>query len=276
MLSNKHKSLDSPYKPGTGLFVHICNTAFGKRVKNEEIEGRFRAGALIDTANISRALAFVNMDFMTYENKKASEIVQIMEYVKNMVCENINKYHSLMVLISTHGVKDKIFGVDEECVDVEELIIKPFHNYRCLGLRGKPKIFIFNCCRGTLDAMPMVVMREAAKDSASYYGDAHTDGDGFVIKSIQPMDTISMVGDYLVLYSTPKDFVSFRFPERGSPLIQTLASTIMELSGNQELHHVEFLSLAKMVQKRVIKEFDLVIGFEDYLMKPFFLPIRGE
>ena len=53
---------------------------------------------------------------------------------------------SAIVVMMSHGMKETILGVDEKEVNVHELVgllIK-----EAPGLRGKPKIFILQACRG--------------------------------------------------------------------------------------------------------------------------------
>ena len=152
MSLSKPEASVSSYKKGRGLCIYICNVVFGKNIgtgySNESIQdGRFRAGAGIDTANISRALAYIDMEYQYYENKTAKEILDILQDARKLVDDEKDKYSSLMILISTHGERGTLYGTDEVQINEELEIINPFHNSECMGLRGKPKVFLFNACR---------------------------------------------------------------------------------------------------------------------------------
>ena len=137
-----------PYKPGRGLCLVINNVVFAKQIgRNESIHGRFRGGAGLDASIISRAMAFLDIEFIFEENKTASEIEELMTWAKNLVDSNKDKYHSLIMILSSHGSEGTIYGSDENPVDIQTKVVEPFHNINCEGLQGSPKIFMINACR---------------------------------------------------------------------------------------------------------------------------------
>ena len=44
--------------------------------------------------------------------------------------------------------RDWVIGVGGGIVNIEDDILKHFSNANCRGLKGKPKLFIFQACRG--------------------------------------------------------------------------------------------------------------------------------
>lgn len=266
------KKTDTDYGKGKGLFLFICNLYFGKEGKNESVhEGRFRKGGVLDVSSIAPAVALLDVEYKLHENKRAEEILEIIDGVKDMMEKNL--YHSLFLVISTHGAKGTIVGTDEVSIDVEEQIIKPLHNYQCSGLRGKPKIFILNCCRGNMD--PDAIPREGmSRDDAPPSRTRAVSK--FKTKKVEEIDTVPKIGDYMVVYSTPKDVSSYRFYEKGSPLLQTLSSRIIKLAEDKALSHTSLQVLVTKVQQQIITEFGLQIVVEGGLSKDFFLPIKGK
>ena len=142
-------SLSKPYKKGRGLCLVINNVVFVKEMGDDESihDGRVRGGAGLDASIISQAMAYLDMEFKFKENKTAAEINQLIEEAKNCVDSNQGKYHSLIIIISSHGSEGTICGADEQSVDVQKKIVEPFYNTECVGLQGRPKIFMINACR---------------------------------------------------------------------------------------------------------------------------------
>ena len=137
-----------PYKTGHGLCLVINNVVFARQIgKNESIHGTFRGGAVLDASIISRAMAYLDVEFIFEENKTASGIEERMTWAKNLVDSNKDKYHFLIIIINSHGNEGIIYGTDENPVDVRTKIVDPFHNINCEGLQGRPKIFMINACR---------------------------------------------------------------------------------------------------------------------------------
>ena len=53
-------------------------------------------------------------------------------------------------IVMTHGQKDNMIqGVDEKFVKTEA-ILENFNNRNCEALIGKPKLFFFQTCRGSM------------------------------------------------------------------------------------------------------------------------------
>ena len=137
-----------PYKTGRGICLVINNVVFAKQIgRNESVHGRFRGGAGLDGSILSQAMAYLDIEFIFRENKTASEIEELMTWAKNLVDSNKDKYHSLIMIISSHGSEGTIYGTDENPVDVQMKVVGPFLNTNCEGLQGSPKIFMINACR---------------------------------------------------------------------------------------------------------------------------------
>lgn len=58
-------------------------------------------------------------------------------------------YHSCIVVVFTHGSYNALLGSDDRDVNIEAFV-ECFNADKAPGLQGKPKIFIFQACRGSL------------------------------------------------------------------------------------------------------------------------------
>ena len=79
----------------------------------------------------------------------------------------------------------------------------------------------------------------------------------------------------MVVYSTPKGLASVRFHEDGSPLLETLASTIAEYSERKELSTTDIETLIKKVKYEIHAKTGLSIEYSSTLTKEFHIPAKG-
>ncbi|KAF4799633.1 caspase-8-like protein [Turdus rufiventris] len=168
-----------------------------------------REGTLEDGEAVKRVfkwLQFETIEYMNLEGEKIRETVK--EYSKkdhrNMDC--------FVCFIFSHGEKDKIKGVDDECVNIEELV-SCFTGTRCPSLAGKPKVFIIQACQGSKHHPSVTVEADSSE---------HLEVDA------SPLTSIPDKADILIGMSTVEDFLSFRSCKTGSVYIQSLCEK-MEL-----------------------------------------------
>ncbi|NWW35075.1 CASP8 protein, partial [Panurus biarmicus] len=168
-----------------------------------------REGTLQDGEAVKRVfkwLQFETVEYMNLEGKKIYETVK--EYSKkdhrNMDC--------FVCFIFSHGEKDKIKGVDDECVNIEDLI-SCFTGTNCPSLAGKPKVFIIQACQGSAHHPSVTV---------------EPDSSGHLEVDASPLASIPDKADILIGMATVEDYLSFRSRKTGSVYIQSLCEK-MEL-----------------------------------------------
>ncbi|XP_053838205.1 caspase-8-like [Vidua macroura] len=171
--------------------------------------GYNREGTLQDGEAVKRVfkwLQFETSEYMDLEGKKIYETVK--EYSKkdhrNMDC--------FVCFIFSHGEKDKIKGVDDECVNIEDLV-SCFTGTNCPSLAGKPKVFIIQACQGT-ERHPSVAVE--------------SDSSGHLEVDASPLTSIPDKADILIGMATVEDCLAYRNRETGSVYIQSLCEK-MEL-----------------------------------------------
>ncbi|NXQ30973.1 CASP8 protein, partial [Alaudala cheleensis] len=168
-----------------------------------------REGTLQDGEAVKRVfkwLQFETVEHMNLEGKKLYDTVK--EYSKkdhrNMDC--------FVCFIFSHGEKDKIKGVDDECVNIEDLV-SCFTGTNCPSLAGKPKVFIIQACQGSIHH-PSVTLEP--------------DCSGHLEVDASPLTSIPDKADILIGMATVEDYLSFRNRKTGSVYIQSLCQK-MEL-----------------------------------------------
>ncbi|NWW23766.1 CASP8 protein, partial [Falcunculus frontatus] len=162
-----------------------------------------REGTLQDGEAVKKVfkwLQFETVEYMDLEGKKIKETVK--EYSKkdhrNMDC--------FVCFILSHGEKDKIKGVDDVCVNIEDLV-SCFTGTNCPSLAGKPKVFIIQACQGS-QGHPSVRVEP--------------DSSGHLEVDATPSTSIPDKADILIGMATVEDYLSFRSRRSGSVYIQSL------------------------------------------------------
>ncbi|NXD28235.1 CASP8 protein, partial [Spelaeornis formosus] len=185
-----------------GYCLILNNHIFKNPIDNRE-------GTLQDGEAVKRVfkwLQFETVQYMDLEGKKLYETVK--EYSKkdhrNMDC--------FVCFIFSHGEKDKIKGVDGECVNIEDLV-SCFTGTNCPSLAGKPKVFIIQACQGS-GHHPSVTVQP--------------DSSGHLEVDASPLTSIPDKADILIGMATVEDYLSFCSRKTGSVYIQCLCEK-MEL-----------------------------------------------
>ena len=77
-----------------------------------------------------------------------------------------SKFDCFFLAVSSHGERGCILGTDGDRVSIEGSVLSPFNGAHCASLRGKPKVFFLQACRG------------AEKDFCVQVPGSETDGNG--------------------------------------------------------------------------------------------------
>ena len=102
-----------------------------------------------------------------------NQITSFNNGIKQNVLVNNNKsdaYDALIYFVSCHGAAENVI-YDSNCDEYEiSRIINTFNNKNCKYLRQKPKLFIFDCCRGR---MRTTRIRDAAENNNALATQTH-------------------------------------------------------------------------------------------------------
>ncbi|NXO34532.1 CASP8 protein, partial [Locustella ochotensis] len=168
-----------------------------------------REGTLQDGEAVKKVfkwLQFETVECMNLEGKK------ILDTVKEYSKKNHKNMDCFVCFIFSHGEKDKIKGVDDECVNIEDLV-SCFTGTNCPSLAGKPKVFFIQACQGCARHPSVTV---------------EADSSGHLEVDARPSTSIPDRADILIGMATVEDCLSFRCPKTGSVYIQSLCKK-MEL-----------------------------------------------
>ncbi|NXA77365.1 CASP8 protein, partial [Thryothorus ludovicianus] len=204
-----------------GYCLILNNYIFKNPLQNRE-------GTLQDGEAVKRVfkwLQFETVEHMDLEGQKIYEKVK--EYSKkdhrNMDC--------FVCFIFSHGEKDKIKGVDDECVNIDDLV-SCFTGTNCPSLAGKPKVFIIQACQGSVHHPSVTV---------------EADSTGHLEVDASPLASIPDRADILIGMATVEDYLSFRSRRTGSVYIQSLCKKMECLCPQR----VDFTSILTEVNNEV-------------------------
>jgi len=178
-------------------YVHIIhNYRFSQR--DEPI----RHGSEIDLQSL-KDLFETQWSFQTRvdENMTADGILK---KARDIGERDYSENDSFFFIILSHGNQNGILGVDENHVSLAALT-DFFTSDKCKSLRGKPKVFIVQACRGDKED-PGAVVSDATPGRA-------------VNTALQ---AVPVESDFLVCYASPIGYSSYRDTENGSWYIQEL------------------------------------------------------
>uniref|UniRef100_A0A914R3J2 Uncharacterized protein n=1 Tax=Panagrolaimus davidi TaxID=227884 RepID=A0A914R3J2_9BILA len=224
-----------------------------------------RKGTEIDEQNIRQRFSQLGYKVSTKENLSAADMLITANLFakddKHKFCD------SCVVFVLTHGIYDHLLGVDDKLVNVHEFL-KCFNAENAPLLKGKPKLFFIQACRG----------RE--RDYGTIYPDSHNIGlseqltTETLYSSLSP-NVMPIEGDMIIAYSTPPNYVSWRSGNRGSWFIESVCNIIGEYAKTEEI-----CSILTRVNQRVAKEysahgFKQIPRFESSLTKKFYFVLPG-
>lgn len=142
-----------------------------------------REGAEIDDINLKALFYQIGCDVEHYINKTKEEMLNII----NTFAQNTSEADICFVIIMSHGTNRNnhtyVYGKDMRMIRATD-IIDEFTNQRCKTFFGKPKVFLFQVCRGrdrdTLvskqtDGAQVFTFENIEKDTEKEYGRTYSD-----------------------------------------------------------------------------------------------------
>ena len=251
------------------MVTFINNGIFGALNEKEELSaGRYRQGSTPDAISVQKAVEYIiksDSDYIYEENLSAEDIKQHFRTIRSKIDQSSQKYDCLIVIISSHGNKDVVFGSDECPIKIQE-IIEPFHNNEYEGLRGKAKLFVINGCRG-----------DQGLSSLVYDGSQMVTDLLKITSEARTATKVHTKGDYAVIYSASPDAKSGRDPKLGSPLIRHFFGEIRDLAKNNQLSQTSLIDIFDNMMERYTEvEKESLPGIERYLRHKVYLPSKGK
>ena len=216
---------------------YVIRKAFVLAIINEKFEDvniPDRKGAEVDKKNIEKFCEVSNFDVNDFSALKLDdtdlktdelEADKIKHIFKVISKGDFSSYDAFMCFTSSHGTSDGIVGVDGDLVTCTSLINCLT---KCDSLKGKPKLFFAQNCRGTLKKDFGIKLETRAHETEDV---TMTD----YVKDFQHTVTIPAEADVLTAYSSVDGYESYRDPNKGSWFISYLTSVLGEYLNDMTL-----------------------------------------
>ncbi len=182
-----------------------------------------RIGSEFDVLRLYSVFNWLKFYVKIHTNDTSAEIRQTLEYVGKNV--DHSRFDCFVCCVLSHGTPgDSILGTDLLQVSFQE-IEKPFQTDRCPSLANKPKIFLYQACRGDLMERSADIEQDAETDVPANRSD-------FVA------DAVPQSADVFRGFATVPGSVSFRSTSTGFIFIQTLCDVLENTNSNEDLDRV--------------------------------------
>ena len=198
LLGSSLKSYEMNRNP-RGKCIIINNSNFQDKAYN-------RPGAEWDEQALEALFEDLSFDVEIYQNLDSCDM---RNHVRIIASEDHSESDALFVIVMSHGGDhDTVLGVDERNITVEEMMSE-FKAARCKTLEGKPKVFIFQVCRGS---------------SSEFLEHERRHIDSTVsrpcVDSTLSRGTSPQEADFLLAFATTPGYYSYRDEDHGTPFIQ--------------------------------------------------------
>ncbi|XP_033631160.1 caspase-7-like [Asterias rubens] len=201
-----------------------------------------RAGSEKDADELTDVLRMLGFSTERYNDVTCLQLIRIFQSVST---EDHSDYDCFMFAIMTHGTDGAVYCTDG--VISPDEIMQELKGDRCPTLTGKPKIFFIQACRGQLFDGGVTVAVEETDDTDSGI-------------PRRPSLVIPAEADFLVAYSSPPGYYSWRNISSGAWFIQALirilkdAGTSLEI--NQLLTRVSYTVAYEYISSSSVPDFN--------------------
>merc|ERR1711892_634084 len=141
---------------GLGLIINIKD--FSGNPKST------RNGSDKDVENMKRTLEYLNLKVEVKTNLTQHQfLMAILDFTQQIENNNVDV---CIVCIMSHGDEDSIVTSDNLTVKIEADILDRFANSYCQNMVGKPKLFLFQACRGE-EVDPGMLVETGSRSTAT-------------------------------------------------------------------------------------------------------------
>lgn len=205
-----------------------------------------RQGSTVDATAMYSRFSDLGFDIEALNDASAADI---MEKLKEIADEDHSDADCFVCVILTHGDAEGLHGTTGRLKETD--IMDCFNADKCPTLAFKPKIFIFQACRG-VDTDRGTKFRVTDGNVLDASGDTE-EYDKFITTQLPQLQTIKIPNEmnFLVCYASSYGKLSNRHTEKGSVYIQALSQEMMKMKSNED-----FLTVLTRVNNIVAYEFE--------------------
>ncbi|GLV44507.1 Death regulator Nedd2-like caspase [Carabus blaptoides fortunei] len=213
-----------------GAYLGINNMEFINNIQS------FRNGAQVDEENLKDLFKQMGFNISTYRNQTYLDMKRtIKDFSSASTNPVIKRADCLVIAIMSHGEEgdtkesSQVVASDGKHLPVS-WILDQFNNFNCPEFQNKPKIFIFQICRGSNLHCGISVQKRTQQDGMN-------STPGYRLRGMT---------DMLIAYSTLPGDKSYRDIHRGTWYIQLICQVFMNHAYDTDIEH-----LLKMVDQHL-------------------------
>uniref|UniRef100_A0A3P8Y1G1 Caspase family p20 domain-containing protein n=2 Tax=Esox lucius TaxID=8010 RepID=A0A3P8Y1G1_ESOLU len=173
-------------------------------------------------------------------DKNVEDMHKAVEDFRDHINHSRTNISCVLVVTSCHGGQDTIQDARGKTLDVEH-IIKPFGDESCPKMKGQPKIFIIDTCRGSNN--------DTGVESGSIV-DFKLSNEAIATTEYRASRVSPCINDMLVAYAAMTDYTAWMNSFVGSYMIHNITQVFSSRDAAQEHMYDLFVKAnAKLVEK---------------------------
>ncbi|XP_072457260.1 caspase-14 [Notamacropus eugenii] len=176
-----------------------------------------RAGSETDVKALEHMYEVLGFKSTVRRNLPAKGFWEELEKFRDDMDRMKDPVSCCFVVLMAHGEEGILEGIDGNTIQLEELFTM-LTNKNCQALRGKPKVFIVQACRGD------------QKDTGEVVPPEETGGT--VLLSEEKPPKLPTYTDILHVFATVEGYIAYRHEEDGSFFIQTIVDVFTNMEGH--------------------------------------------
>lgn len=233
-------------------------------INNIKFEGKnFRHGAQSDTIYLNDLFEQMGYKVQVQEDLTRTQTLKVLEDFSHE--EDLKDIDSVLFFFLSHGMEGKFLTLDGKYLEESE-VQEFFKNEKCPHLKGKPKVFVFNFCRGEFVENRTKVHLQTDTDSKAI---GHTDEKGMAPSEKSKDDknkTTDAPKDMLSIYASTDGIKVLRHPTLGTFFIKILCQIFATFA-----HRYDILDMTEIICNQMEREYLTTPETRHYHFKKFFL-----
>uniref|UniRef100_A0A8C7M5U6 Caspase-6 n=2 Tax=Oncorhynchus kisutch TaxID=8019 RepID=A0A8C7M5U6_ONCKI len=210
---------------------------FNQEYFSPELHLPHRHGTKADKNNLLRRLEELSFAVRPYDNLTRQEVLAV---INDAVNWSHTEADCFLCVFLSHGENECVFARDGK-LSIRDLT-HTFKGDRCPSLVGKPKIFIFQACRGDKHDEPVSPIVDVV--------DCEVHANQLVVDA-GTVHTLPAGADFLMCYSVAEGYFSHRETLNGSWYIQDLCEVLQEYGTRLEITEMMTLVNRRVSLRRV-------------------------
>ncbi|ESN98297.1 hypothetical protein HELRODRAFT_177179 [Helobdella robusta] len=186
-----------------------------------------RDGSEKDFENLKELFGLMKYDVIGKTELSKKEMDEFIVEERSYLNTSNESHNVWIMIIMSHGTIGGCYDADGRLHAFSD-IVNNFDGVNCPGLKGVPKIFIFQCCLGNKKSYPCGTLFNKCESASADYESSCT-------TAIPPINDRHDKADVIRLFSTVEEYVSIRNPELGCIYISAFIYVLSNMCRHENL-----------------------------------------